>query len=114
MVDASGGVGRRREVHMSMRQTMAVAGVIAAVVVLAGGLAGHAAPQAPAKSGLPRFEVDPAFLALSPGKLLGDMSSVAVDSNDHVWMIHRPATVPADRRANAASPVLEFEASGKF
>jgi len=62
----------------------------------------------------PHFEVDPSFPQLPPGKVLGDMSSVAVDSKDHIWMIHRPATVPAAQRANALLPVLEFDASGKF
>jgi len=67
-----------------------------------------------AQQRVPRFEVDPAFPQLPAGKVLGDMSSVAVDAQDHIWMIHRPATVPAAQRANAAPPVLEFEASGKY
>jgi len=67
-----------------------------------------------AQQTLPHFEVDPAFPQLPAGKVLGDMSSVTVDAQDHVWMIHRPSTVPAAQRANAASPVLEFDASGKF
>src|SRR5262245_53727084 len=72
-----------------------------------GGVLAQAAP-------VPRFEVDPSFPSLPPGKVLGDMSSVAVDARDHVWMIHRPRTVAAEQRANAAPAVLEFEASGKF
>lgn len=100
---------------MTRRWTVAVAGVaIAAVVIATGGVSGEAAWQTASNTGIPRFEVDPAFPSLPAGKLLGDMSSVAVDSKDHVWMIHRPATVPADQRANAAAPVLEFEASGRF
>ena len=63
---------------------------------------------------VPRFEVDPSFPSLPAGKVLGDMSSVAVDAQDHVWMIHRPRTVAAEQRANAAPAVLEFDASGKF
>ena len=49
-----------------------------------------------------RFEVDPAFPQLPAGKVLGDMSSVTVDSHDHIWMIHRPRTIPEAQRANAA------------
>jgi hypothetical protein len=67
-----------------------------------------------AQTNVPRFEIDPAFPQLPAGKVLGDMSSVAVDSHDHIWMIHRPRTVPEAQRANAAPPVLEFDASGKF
>src|SRR5438552_14918196 len=63
---------------------------------------------------LPRFEVDPSFPTLPAGKVLGDVSSVAVDAQDHVWVIHRPRTVAAEQRANAAPPVLEFDNSGKF
>jgi len=37
-----------------------------------------------------------------------------VDRRDHVWMLHRPNTIPEDRRSHAAPPVLEFDASGKF
>src|SRR3954447_6814765 len=66
-----------------------------------------------AQSKAPRFEVDASFPQLPAGKVLGDMSSVAVDSHDHVWMIHRPRTIPEAQRANAAPPVLEFDASGK-
>jgi WD40 repeat protein len=67
-----------------------------------------------AQQKVPRFEVDPSFPQLPAGKVLGDMSSVTVDAQDHVWMIHRPLTVPAAQRANAAPPVLEFDASGKY
>ena len=63
---------------------------------------------------LPRFEVDPAFPSLPAGKLLGDVSSVATDGADHVWVIHRPRTVAAQQRANALPPVLEFDSSGKL
>src|SRR4029077_728185 len=63
---------------------------------------------------VPHFEVDPAFPQLPAGKVLGDMSSVTVDAQDHVWMIHRPATVPAAQRAHAPPPVLEFDTSGKY
>ena len=52
---------------------------------------------------VPRFEVDPAFPQLPPGKVFGDMSSVTVDAQDHIWMIHRPATVPAAQRAKRAN-----------
>src|SRR5262245_37836370 len=62
----------------------------------------------------PQFAVDPSFPQLPAGKVLGDVSSVAVDAQDHIWMIHRPGTVAAEQRTSAAPPVLEFDASGKF
>ena len=70
--------------------------------------------QAAEHTPVPRFEVDRSFPALPAGKVLGDMSSVAVDARDHVWMIHRPRTVAAEQRANAAPAVMEFDASGRF
>ena len=39
---------------------------------------------------------------------------MAVDSRDHVYLLHRPNTIPEDRRKNAAPPVLEFDAAGQF
>jgi hypothetical protein len=83
-----------------------------AIVVLL--LIGAAVVQPSGQTRLPRFEVDPAFPTLPAGKVLGDMSSVSVDARDHVWMVHRPRTVAAEQRANAAPAVLEFEATGKF
>jgi DNA-binding beta-propeller fold protein YncE len=77
-------------------------------------VAGVLVAGAGAQTKVPRFDVDPSFPSLPPGKVLGDMSSVSVDSGDHVWMIHRPRTVAAEQRSNAAAPVLEFDASGKF
>lgn len=102
---------------MNRRWGFAVAGLLgaaltaAAVEMIAGDDLMQAQPAAPA---VPRFEVDPSFPSLPAGKVLGDMSSVAVDSQDHVWMIHRPRTVAAEQRANAAPAVLEFESSGKY
>jgi hypothetical protein len=77
---------------------------LAALLVVGGG----------AQTKIPRFDVDPAFPSLPSGKVLGDMSSVSVDTRDHVWMIHRPRTVAAEQRSNALPAVLEFDASGKF
>jgi len=45
---------------------------------------------------------------------LGDVASIAVDALDHVWVLHRPRTLPADQLALAAPPVLEFDSTGKF
>jgi hypothetical protein len=45
---------------------------------------------------------------------LGVVSSVAVDRHDHVWILHRPRTVPDGRKAHAAPPVLEYGPDGRF
>ena len=53
----------------------------------------------------PRFEVDPRWPAIPDSVNMGEVTSVAVDRNDHVWILHRPETAPA---------VLEFDGSGRY
>lgn len=62
----------------------------------------------------PRFELDPAWPGIPNGWVFGEVSSVAVDAQDHVWILQRPNRVPAAERASAAPPVLEYDASGQF
>ena len=45
---------------------------------------------------------------------LGDASSIAVDAQDNVWVLHRPRTLPADQTAMAAPPVMVFDRAGNF
>jgi DNA-binding beta-propeller fold protein YncE len=71
---------------------------------------GQSSPNAPA----PVFQADPSWPTVPNNWVFGEVSSVAVDSQDHVWIIHRPNTVPADQRAKAAPPVLEFDGAGKL
>ena len=46
--------------------------------------------------------------------VLGEVSSISVDSRDHIWVLHRPRSIPEAQRAKAAPPVLEFDTSGKL
>jgi|SRR6185295_11688324 len=70
--------------------------------------------QSPAKSRVPEFRAEASWPAIPNNWLFGEVSSVAVDSQDHVWILQRPATVPAAQQAQAAPPVLEFDAAGHF
>ena len=64
---------------------------------------------------VPVFEVDASWPPKLPnGWVLGQTPGVAVDSHDHIWVLHRPRTVPEAQRAQAAPPLLEFDADGKF
>ena len=64
---------------------------------------------------VPTFQLDASWPPPLPNDwVMGVPSSVAVDSRDHVWVLHRPRTVPDDQQANAAPPVLEFDAAGTF
>jgi hypothetical protein len=62
----------------------------------------------------PIFQVDPSWPALPNNWVLGTVTSVTVGADEHVWIIHRPRTVPEAKRAQAAPPVLEYDAAGKF
>jgi len=83
----------------------------------------------------PRFEVDPLWPKPLPNHwLLGNAIGVAVDSNDHIWIVHRQQSLEAmenyasanppgpKRRAGVveaeccepAPPVLEFDEAGNL
>jgi DNA-binding beta-propeller fold protein YncE len=74
----------------------------------------------------PRFEVDPFWPKPLPnGWLLGNVIGVGVDSNDHVWIVHRSDTVtdveaaadqnpPTAACCRRAPPVLEFDPAGNL
>lgn len=60
----------------------------------------------------PSFQVDPKWPVIPNNWVLGEVSSIAVGPQDHIWVLHRPRSIPAEKRANAAPAVLEFDASG--
>lgn len=65
---------------------------------------------------IPQFEVDPLWPNQLPNQwIIGAVAGVAVDSRDHVWIVHRPSTLqPNELRSEwvAAPPVLEFSTTG--
>ena len=62
----------------------------------------------------PRFEVDPTWPKVPNDWVLGEVTSVSVDRNDNVWVLHVPQSIPEDRRENAAPPVLQFDSEGNL
>ena len=70
----------------------------------------------------PKFEVDPFWPKPLPNHwVIGATIGVAVDARDHVWIIHRPASLEAKEQyvtskeatcCAAAPPVLEFNPAG--
>jgi DNA-binding beta-propeller fold protein YncE len=74
----------------------------------------------------PHFEVDPLWPKPLPNKwILGQTIGVAVDAQDHVWIIHRAGslepgevhattTPPTAQCCAPAPPVLEFDAAGNL
>lgn len=91
--------------------------LLALTVVACGGPAEDPMPEPePEAAGpsYPTFELDPGWPALPNDWITGEVSSVSVDRRDHVWVLHRPLTVPEADRDNAAPPVLEFDDTGAF
>ena len=98
---------------------MADLGVVSAGVAVMAAVATLSNDRAQAQASatatrVPVFEVDPAWPKLPNDWVVGHVASVAVDRRDHVWMLHRPNTIPEDRRSHAAPPVLEFDACGEI
>ena len=91
---------------------------VALVLAVLGGrgiLAPSGAASAQTQTSLPTFELDKTWPPKLPnGWVMGQMSSVAIDKRDHVWLLHRPRFIPAEQSAHRAPPVLEFDATGKF
>src|SRR5262245_47688695 len=75
---------------------------------------------------VPQFEPDPLWSEALPNKwVTGQVGGLAVDTHDHLWVFHRPATIPDGERGASLDPpqseccipapaVLEFDANGRF
>ena len=92
-------------------------GLGCALAVLLGGHA--AAAKAPSKAPpVTTFTLDPSWPKALPNNwVFGGADSVAVDRRGHVWVLSRPAGVPAAELAAgkiAAPPVLELSSDGEF
>ncbi|HWZ30499.1 MAG TPA: hypothetical protein VNX18_04165 [Bryobacteraceae bacterium] len=122
------------------RNLRVVATVTALVVALGVGsvvLDKKSTAHAAAGKVAPRFEVDPMWPKPLPNHwVMGNVIGVSVDSNDHIWLIHRQgsleamelygvanAPVGANKRRNGvveseccipAPPVLEFDQAGNL
>ena len=81
--------------------------------------AANATPVSDSSDEIPRFKVDPFWARDLPNDwILGQVSGVAVDAQDHVWIVHRPRTLDARQRGEEgmccvpAPPVIEFAPDG--
>jgi DNA-binding beta-propeller fold protein YncE len=92
-------------------------GALGALLLLAAPVAAQTVPQ---------FQVDPTWPKPLPNNwILGQVANVAVDSNDHVWVLQRPRTLTDDEKGATLKPprskccepapsVMEFDGDGKF
>ena len=63
---------------------------------------------------MPVLRAETDWMYLPDGLMLGDVSAVAVDRQDHVWVLHRPRSLSEEDRGRAAPPVLEFDSEGQY
>jgi DNA-binding beta-propeller fold protein YncE len=102
--------------------------VIASVVAMGlwapvGGDQGSGEAQA---DRVPRFQVDPFWPKPLPNNwLLGQVAGIAVDAEDHIWIVQRPGSLTEDEAGAAqdpprsdccipAPPVMEFDSEGNL
>ena len=69
--------------------------------------------QTPARA-MPVFDVDPSWPKVPPKWKLGDASSIAIDAQDNVWVLHRPRTLKPEDAAMAAPAIVVFDGAGNF
>src|SRR5215471_7393722 len=95
-----------------VRQLLGISASVAlAALAVSTSIAGRVHAQQPAFRA-PVFTVDPAWPKIPNNWVLGEVTSISVDRKDHIWVLHVPQSVPEAERANAAPPVLEFDAGG--
>jgi hypothetical protein len=80
----------------------------------------------PSSATVPKFERDLTWPKPLPNKwITGQIPGIAVDSHDHIWVIHRPKTIrdqekgaslhpPTSECCFPAPPVLEFDMDGNL
>src|SRR5262245_8969738 len=104
----------RRHMTRRMLARLAVVTLVVIAVLVPRLLGLSAAAQGSEQGGVPKFQADRNWPKLPNNWILGEVSSVAVDRRDHVWILHRPRTVPKELQDRAAPAVLEIDPSGNF
>ena len=100
-------------VFLSLVVMLAVIAAVLQQTARAQGAKGHQAPM---------FQVDPLWPKPLPNKwVIGSTIGLAIDSRDHVWVIHRPSTIEDNEKAGTlkngdccfvAPQVIEFDPDG--
>lgn len=70
------------------------------------------AQDAKPKPAIPTYQIDPAWAKLPEHMKIGSASGLAIDAQDHLWVIARPAKVQGEEIA--APPVVELDTNGKY
>ncbi len=85
-------------------KTLARALLVAAMAIGNGALAADA----------PKFEVEAAWPKMPEKWKFGDVSSIAIDAQDNVWVLHRPRTLQGDQAKLAAPAIMIFDSAGHY
>jgi hypothetical protein len=105
----------------TMRRILAMTAMI-----LAGTLSPATAQQAARADAPPAFQPEPFWPKPLPENwILGQVAGIAVGPDDHIWILHRPASLlddekgaqanpPQTKCCKAAPPVMEFDADGNL
>lgn len=99
---------------MATKQTRRTAAALVTAALAAASLMSGASAQSGTTLRPPVFDVDPRWPTIPGDWVLGEVTSIAAASDGHIWVLHRPRSIPEDQRAHAAPPVLEFDASGRL
>ncbi|MEO8678663.1 MAG: hypothetical protein ABI665_06440 [Vicinamibacterales bacterium] len=101
-------------------RTKAVFCIAALAALSAGAAALERVAERPGDA--PLFQVDPFWPKVPKQWILGQVAGVAVDAQDHVWIVQRPWSINSDEKkknpeaecCDEAPPVMEFDAAGNY
>jgi DNA-binding beta-propeller fold protein YncE len=100
--------------------------IATAAVLITTALSACASSSSGTSGGAPTFRVDTAWPQPLPNNwILGQVSGVATDADDHVWVLQRPLSLSDDEKGATLNPphskccapapsVLEFDRAGKL
>ena len=99
---------------MTPQKRYRYSGMAVIVALLALGPCEHTDVQARTAHGvqMPEFQLAPGWPTIPNGWTLGQVSDVAVDSQDHIWILQRPRTVKPG--VSTGPPVMIFDQDGKY
>ena len=103
---------KRKWVHWAILSALVVAAAVGEKWLSSAPFSAQAAQQQ--SRSLPTFEVDHAWPKVPAKWKLGDASSIAIDAQDNIWVLHRPRTLKPEQAAMAAPPVIVFDSAGNY
>src|SRR5580704_10231206 len=101
---------KRKWVQWAILSALVVAAAVGEKWLSSGAFSAQAAQ--PEGRSLPTFEVDHAWPKVPAKWKLGDASSIAIDAQDNIWVLHRPRTLKPEQAA--APPVIVFDSAGNY